>query len=92
MTHEDRIKALDALIDIAVSEGRCNWDGYYGDVNTFHMDFIKEMPEYKAMVDELGAALTIQNPVYHRCEAAGRACRRNTSHPTRLCHTHRRTK
>ena len=35
-------KKLTELADTAVSEGRCNWDGYYGRDNEFHLGQLKE--------------------------------------------------
>jgi hypothetical protein len=53
MGRDALIKKLNKLLDEAVWEGRSNWDGYYGDDNSFHMSSIKELPLYKELVDVL---------------------------------------
>lgn len=42
---------LRALADRAVTEGRTNWDLYYGSNNTEHLSDLEEWPEYRAVLE-----------------------------------------
>jgi hypothetical protein len=39
-----------ALADRAVSEGRTNWDGYFGHDNSYHLSELESWPEYEAVL------------------------------------------
>ena len=47
---DDLLAALRALADRAVSEGRCNWDSYFGHDNSMHLEDLEEWPEHKAVM------------------------------------------
>lgn len=38
------------LLDVAVTEGRDNWDSYYGYDNEYHLAGLDRTPEYEALV------------------------------------------
>jgi hypothetical protein len=50
---KEGLELLKALLNFAVSEGRSNWDSYYGHDNKFHLETIKESEEYKRFTDWL---------------------------------------
>ena len=48
------VEEFDKWLDDAVSEGRCNWDGYYGHDNTFHMKQLRDSVAYKELMKSHG--------------------------------------
>jgi hypothetical protein len=52
--NEDQKKLWD-LLNKAVTEGRCCWDGYYGtgNDNSYHMSTIQELSEFKELMEKL---------------------------------------
>ena len=50
---EELLALLDKVIDDAISEGRANYDSYYGVDNSMHMAEVKASDPYKILVREI---------------------------------------
>ncbi len=49
----DILEMLERLLNVAITEGRTNWDSYYGHDNSYHLPQVKENEAYLEFIAAL---------------------------------------